>query len=78
MKNDDYGFYGKGIDGYVHYKQSFDEIQKRHPSNPSSPKRESGSHSKDSDDSFDRWFTFFGAIVAFLVILYCIGIYNGV
>ena len=23
MKKDDYGFYGKGIDGYVHYKQAF-------------------------------------------------------
>ena len=22
MKKDDYGFYGKGIDGYVHYKQA--------------------------------------------------------
>lgn len=28
MKKDDYGFYGKGIDGYVHYKQAFDETQK--------------------------------------------------
>ena len=23
-KNDDYGYFGKGIDGYVHYKQAFD------------------------------------------------------
>ncbi|MEI6579366.1 MAG: hypothetical protein WCN92_07860 [Eubacteriales bacterium] len=23
-----FGFYGKGVDGYVHYKQSFDEINK--------------------------------------------------
>ena len=22
----DFGFYGKGLDGYVHYKQSFDRI----------------------------------------------------
>lgn len=28
MKNDDYGFYGKGTSGYVHYKQPFDESQK--------------------------------------------------
>lgn len=26
--SDDYGFYGKGLDGYVHYKQAFDESQK--------------------------------------------------
>jgi hypothetical protein len=24
----DFGFYGKGIDGYVHYKQSYEEINK--------------------------------------------------
>lgn len=23
-KDDDYGYFGKGIDGYVHYKQAFD------------------------------------------------------
>ena len=28
MKKDDYGFYGKGIDGYVHYKQAFDEMHR--------------------------------------------------
>lgn len=22
----DFGFYGQGLDGYVHYKQSFDQI----------------------------------------------------
>lgn len=22
---DDYGYFGKGIDGYVHYKQTFDQ-----------------------------------------------------
>ncbi len=26
--SDDFGFYGKGLDGYVHYKQSFDSINK--------------------------------------------------
>ena len=27
----DFGFYGKGLDGYAHYKQSMDEISKRAP-----------------------------------------------
>lgn len=27
-KKGDFGFYGKGTDGYVHYKQSFDRIRK--------------------------------------------------
>lgn len=24
-KKDDYGYFGTGIDGYVHYKQAFDQ-----------------------------------------------------
>lgn len=31
MKNDDFDFYGKGLDGYVHYTQAFDETQKDAP-----------------------------------------------
>ena len=27
MSNNDYGFYGSGLDGYVHYKQSFDRTR---------------------------------------------------
>lgn len=27
--NDDYGFYGSGIDGYVHYMQGVEEAQKK-------------------------------------------------
>lgn len=27
--SDDFGPYGKGLDGYVHYMQSFNETQKR-------------------------------------------------
>jgi hypothetical protein len=25
MNNDDYGYFGKGTEGYIHYKQTFDE-----------------------------------------------------
>ena len=28
MKNDDYGYFGKGVDGYIHYMQFFNETQK--------------------------------------------------
>lgn len=38
MKKDDFGFYGKGLDGYVHYKQSFDQTQRR----PGAPAAEDG------------------------------------
>lgn len=41
----DFGFYGKGLDGYVHYKQSFDRINGNHD-NPGKPK----SNKKDSDE----------------------------
>jgi preprotein translocase subunit Sss1 len=29
MNNDDYGYFGKGTEGYIHYKQAFDESFKR-------------------------------------------------
>jgi hypothetical protein len=28
MNNDDYGYFGKGTEGYIHYKQTFDECFK--------------------------------------------------
>lgn len=31
MKNDDYGFYGKGLDGYVHYRQGMQEAAHNAP-----------------------------------------------
>ena len=31
MKKDDYGFYGKGLDGYVHYRQGMQEAQRNAP-----------------------------------------------
>ena len=31
MKNDDFGFYGKGLDGYVHYRQGMQEAARNAP-----------------------------------------------
>lgn len=31
MKKDDYGFYGKGLDGYVHYRQGMEEAERNVP-----------------------------------------------
>lgn len=31
MKNDDYDFYGKGLDGYVHYRQGMQEAARNAP-----------------------------------------------
>lgn len=42
MDKKDYGFYGKGLDGYVHYKQSFDRIGKK------SADASSGGHGESS------------------------------
>jgi hypothetical protein len=28
MNNDDYGYFGKGTEGYIHYKQTFDKCFK--------------------------------------------------
>ncbi len=35
MKKDDFGFYGKGIDGYVHYRQAMEESKQSRSSSPS-------------------------------------------
>jgi hypothetical protein len=32
MNNDDYGYFGKGTEGYIHYKQAFDESFKNNAS----------------------------------------------
>lgn len=40
MKKDDFGFYGKGTEGYVHYRQAMDESNKSRP-NAASPARTS-------------------------------------
>lgn len=31
MSKNDFGFYGSGLDGYVHYKQSVDRIKQSAP-----------------------------------------------
>lgn len=31
MKKDDYGYFGKGIEGYIHYKKTFDRLQAEQP-----------------------------------------------
>lgn len=50
MKKGDYGFYGKGIDGYVHYMQAFNETQKGHSnSRPRSQQTQRTSFDKESD-----------------------------
>lgn len=60
MKKDDYGFYGKGIDGYVHYKQAFDEMHKSPASHSSH--RINPRHSYTSGDFWDTLFTIIGGV----------------
>ena len=49
----DFGFYGKGLDGYVHYKQSFDRI---HEKQNSSEKQKGKSSKNDSDEKTGIYF----------------------
>jgi hypothetical protein len=42
MKNDDYGYFGKGTEGYIHYMQSFDETQKKSDGGGRKPSSNSG------------------------------------
>ncbi len=66
MKKGDYGFYGKGIDGYVHYKQAFDESQKNRPAQKSSTRKVSKHKAKNEKREiiFDRVVTIVGGIIA--------------
>ena len=56
MKNDDYGFYGSGLDGYVHYRQGMAEAARSAPSSHSCNSYDSSDSDYDSDtdltDSF--------------------------
>ncbi|MBS7225041.1 MAG: hypothetical protein KH050_06820 [Clostridiaceae bacterium] len=63
MKKNDYGFYGKGIDGYVHYKQAFDESQKHRPR--SNAQRKSISNKEHSSGRTDNLFNCIVAILGF-------------
>ena len=44
----DFGFYGKGLDGYVHYKQSVDRI------NSNSNQNNSGNSLSNKNDSDEK------------------------
>lgn len=56
MKKDDYGFYGSGLDGYVHYRQGMAESARNAPSSHSYNSYDSSDSDYDSDtdltDSF--------------------------
>ncbi|MGN1008166.1 MAG: hypothetical protein ACI4PV_04400 [Butyricicoccus sp.] len=70
MKKDDYGFYGKGIDGYVHYKQAFEETQKEHPRS-----RRSHPPATGGDNSFDRLVTWvLGPLAVIIIIAFLVSI----
>lgn len=55
MKNDDYGFYGKGLDGYVHYRQGMQEAARNAPASggrkpPSAPQTTTKPAAKSTDE----------------------------
>ena len=62
MKKDDYGFYGKGIDGYVHYKRAFDETQKSAPGRTSTKTNSSCNNGSSSSTILDNICLAIGAI----------------
>ena len=66
----DFGFYGKGLDGYVHYKQSVDRIAQSGGS--SSPR-----HRGNADDTETSGIYFLGKRLALwqvaILLLFCGG-----
>lgn len=67
----DFGFYGKGLDGYVHYKQSFDRINSSSNQNNSDKSR---NNKNDSDEKPGIYFLGkrlnWWQIILLLVVLY--------
>ena len=61
MKNNDYGFYGKGLDGYVHYRQGMQEAARNAPASggrkPVSAEQKSAESTPKTDDSVEigKW-----------------------
>ncbi len=62
MKKDDYGFYGKGLDGYVHYWQGMQEAQRNAPNasggrRPVSAEKKTTEPAPKSDESgqISKW-----------------------
>ena len=56
MKKDDYGFYGKGLDGYVHYRQGMQEAARNAPNasggrRPVSAEKKTTESAPKSDES---------------------------
>lgn len=52
MKKDDYGFYGSGLDGCVHYRQGMAESARNAPSSHSYNSYDSSDSDTDLTDSF--------------------------
>ena len=62
MKKDDYGFYGKGLDGYVHYRQGMQEAARNAPNasggrRPVSAEKKTTEPAPKSDESgqISKW-----------------------
>lgn len=76
MKNDDYGFYGKGLDSYVHYRQGMQEAQRNAPSsagrNPASvPSRRTERQKAPNPLTWRRWSRTFHITA---VVLWCLAL----
>lgn len=64
----DFGFYGKGLDGYVHYKQSFDRIN-GDQSNPVEPREdENKSSNKKALYFFNKQLTWWQVILLLILV----------
>lgn len=64
----DFGFYGKGLDGYVHYKQSFDRIN----GNQNNSERQKGNENKTSSKKalyfFNKQLTWWQVILLLILV----------
>jgi len=59
MSKNDFGFYGSGLDGYVHYKQSVDRINQSAPMRKYEVKSQKNTRKSNWDrllSHYSEWF----------------------
>ena len=72
MSKNDFGFYGSGLDGYVHYKQSVDRINQSAPMRKSEVKSQKKYEEKQLGSPVVSLFRVVSSIMIGLAIIFVI------
>ena len=72
MSKNDFGFYGSGLDGYVHYKQSVDRINQSAPMRKHEVKSSKKYEERQLGSPVDSLFRVVSSIMIGLAIIFVI------